>query len=260
MRAGLTETRESDSMAEEDEMGRDWFKHDINARHDLKIVAMRNKYGITGYGAWWMLVEILRDTEGYKLPVREIPLLKHSLDFPEAETFVADCINEYFLLESDGEYIWSKSLMKRMEAYEALVAQRTAAGRLGGVAKAKQTVASAKQSLAKSGDLIRLDKIRVDKKNIREEFAPQVDEVFEYFRTKTGSQVLPTTKPLRSLIHARLAEGYTVDQCKRAIAFVYADKKDNPEQKQYIRIQTIFAPTKFAGYLDAQLRYSEGEK
>ena len=106
----------------------------------------------------------------------------------------------------------------------------------------------------------KLIKDNISKVNIREERGSEVDEVFEYFRTKTGSQVLSTTKPLREKIHARLAEGYTVDQCKRAIAFVYADKKDNPEQKKYIRIETIFAPTKFPGYLDAQLRYSEGEK
>lgn len=238
-------------MAEEVEMARDWFKHDINARHDVKIVAMREKYGIAGYGAWWMLVEILRETEGYKLPIREIPLLRYSLGFPEVEAFIDDCINVYYLLESDLEFVWSKSLMKRMEAYEELVAQRTAAGRLGGVAKAKQTVASAKQSLAKSGDLIRLDKSRVDKKNIREEFASQIDDVFEYFRTKTGSQVRSTTKPLRSMINARLAEGYTVDQCKKAIAFSYISKKDDIEQRKYIRIETIFAPSKFPGYLDA---------
>jgi len=238
-------------MAEEVEMARDWFKHDINARHDVKIVAMREKYGIAGYGAWWMLVEILRETEGYKLPIREIPLLRYSLGFPEVEAFIDDCINVYYLLESDGEFVWSKSLMKRMEVYEELVAQRTAAGRLGGVAKAKQTVASAKQSLAKSGDLIRLDKSRVDKKNIREEFASQIDDVFEYFRTKTGSQVRSTTKPLRSMINARLAEGYTVDQCKKAIAFSYISKKDDIEQRKYIRIETIFAPSKFPGYLDA---------
>jgi len=103
-------------------------------------------------------------------------------------------------------------------------------------------------------------KERVKEKEEEETFKSEVNEVFEYFRTKTGSQVLSTTKPLREKIHARLAEGYTVDQCKRAIAFVYADKKDNPEQKKYIRIETIFAPTKFPGYLDAQLRYSEGEK
>jgi len=89
------------------------------------------------------------------------------------------------------------------------------------------------------------------KKNIREEFATQIDEVFDFFRKKTGSSVLSTTQALRSKINARLAEGYTVEQCKRAIAFSYGSKIDNPEQRQYIRIETIFSPSHFSGYLDA---------
>lgn len=241
-------------MNQEVEMARDWFKHDINARHDVKIVAMREKYGIAGYGAWWMLVEILRETEGYKLPIREIPLLRYSLGFPEIEAFIDDCINVYYLLESDGEYVWSKSLMKRMEAYEELIAQRTAAGRLGGVAKAKQTVASAKQTVAKSGDLIRLDKSRVDKKE--DIYRGAIDEVMEYFKQKTGSQVSLGTESLRSKIRARISppENYTVEQCKRAIAYCYGKWKNDDEYRRFIRIDTIFAPTKFPGYLDAQLR------
>jgi len=248
-------------MTEEVAMSKDWFKHDNDARHDLKIVAMRDKYGTSGYGAWWMLVEILRDTEGYKLPLREVSLLRHSLDFPEAEAFIDDCINVYFLLESDGEYVWSKSLTRRMEAYEELLAQRAEAGRRGGVAKAKQNVASAKQTVAKSGDLIRLDKSRVDKKEKSiDPFATQIDEVFEYFRTKTGSGVKSATEPLRKYIRKILSLGHTVDECERAIAFVHGDKKDDPEQMKYIRIETIFAPSHFSGYLDAQLRATGGNK
>ncbi len=247
-------------MVQEVTMARDWFKHDINARHDVKIVAMREKYGASGYGAWWMLIEILRDTEDYKLSLREVPLLRHSLDFPEVEAFVDDCINVYFLLESDDEYVWSESLMKRMEAYDELLVQRAEAGRLGGVAKAKQNVASAKQSLAKSGDLIRLDKSRVDKKNKEDKFASQIDDVFKYFKTKTGSRVSPKTEALRSMIRARLNEGHTVDDCERAIAFAHGDKKDNDDQMKYIRIATIFRPLLFSGYLDAQIKATGGAK
>jgi len=241
-------------------MSKDWFKHDINARHDVKIVAMRDKYGASGYGAWWMLIEILRDTDGYKLPLREVPLLRHSLNFPEVEAFVDDCINVYFLLESDDEYVWSESLMRRMEAYEELLTQRAAAGKLGGIAKAKQNVASAKQTVAKSGDKIRLDKSRVDKKEKSiDEFATQIDDVFNYFKTKTGSRVSLKTESLRSMVRARLNEGYTVDECCRAIAFAHGDKIGT-EQEKFIRIETIFRPSKFSGYLDAQVRATGGNK
>lgn len=79
----------------------------------------------------------------------------------------------------------------------------------------------------------------------------KIDEVMTYFRDKTGSKVSLKTEALRSKVSGRLNEGYTVEDCKKAIAFVYGAKKDNPDQRQYIRIETIFAPTKFPGYLDA---------
>jgi len=99
-------------------------------------------------------------------------------------------------------------------------------------------------------------KVREKEKEKEEAFKNEVDEVFEYFRTKTGSHVQSTTEALRAMVRARLQEGYSVEDCKRAIAFSYGSKKDNPDQRQYIRIKTIFAPTNFSGYLDAQLSYT----
>jgi len=238
-------------------MARDWFKHDINARHDVKIVLMRAKYGMAGYGAWWALIETLREIENYKLPVKHLPALCLDFDYQEIHDFINDCISEFDLLCSDGDYIWSDSLLMRMQAYDELVTQRTEAGRKGGLSKSK---ASAKQ---KGSELIRLDLNRVEKKDKKihtDKFATQIDEVFEYFKKRTNSRVSNKTESLRSMIRARLDEGYTVDDCERAIAFAYGDKIDNPEQAKYIRIETIFRPSKFSGYLDAQLRATGGNK
>jgi len=85
----------------------------------------------------------------------------------------------------------------------------------------------------------------------------EIDQIFDYFRTKTNSQVKSTTQALRSMIHARLEEGYTVEDCKKAIAYCYGSKIDNPDQRQYIRIKTIFAPSNFSGYLDAWTKEME---
>ena len=94
----------------------------------------------------------------------------------------------------------------------------------------------------------------------KDESGAVVDEVFEFFRQKTNSHVRSTTQSLRSCIQARIDDGYTLDDCKKAIMFSYASKKDNPEQRQYIRIDTIFRPSKFSGYLDAWHReVTDGE-
>ncbi|MDQ7860585.1 DUF4373 domain-containing protein [Peribacillus frigoritolerans] len=44
-----------------------YFTHDSNARHDPKVTAMRGVYGSEGYGWYWMLIEMLRESNDYKL-------------------------------------------------------------------------------------------------------------------------------------------------------------------------------------------------
>lgn len=240
-------------------MSKEWFRHDVNARHDPKIVLMRAMYGAEGYGIYWMIIETLRETEGYKLPRKQLPALHLDFAVEHVEQFIKDCV-EYDLLSDDGEYIWSESLLTRMDKYETLCEQRAEYGRKGGLSKA-----SAKQELEQKGskqvanrvDKTGLEKNRVEKKD---KYSGVIDEIFVYFKETTGSRARPKTEALRSKIRARLEEGYTLDECKRAIKFAYVSKKDNPDQAQYIRIETIFAPSHFSGYLDAQVRYSRGKE
>ncbi|MFD1884006.1 DUF4373 domain-containing protein [Paenibacillus wenxiniae] len=97
-----------------------YFSHDSNARHDPKITAMRSVYGSEGYGWYWMLVEMMRESEGYRLDMQgkytwnafASQLQTDSIRIAE---FVHDCISEFELFESDGEYFWSASLNRRME-------------------------------------------------------------------------------------------------------------------------------------------------
>lgn len=43
---------------------RDWFKHDYGSSSDLKIIALRAKFGMRGYGIFWALVESMYDNAG----------------------------------------------------------------------------------------------------------------------------------------------------------------------------------------------------
>jgi hypothetical protein len=38
-----------------------YFSHDTNARNDPKIAAMRQSYGVEGYGLYWIVVEMLAE-------------------------------------------------------------------------------------------------------------------------------------------------------------------------------------------------------
>ena len=47
-----------------------YFSHDSNANQDPKILAMRSVYGWEGYGWYWLLVEMLREQEDYRINIQ----------------------------------------------------------------------------------------------------------------------------------------------------------------------------------------------
>ncbi|MCL6459920.1 MAG: DUF4373 domain-containing protein [Gorillibacterium sp.] len=108
-----------------------FFSHDSNARHDPKILPMRGVYGPMGYGWYWILVEMMRDQEGYKLGMQgkyiwnayaqELGCKSNE----EAKAFIMDCINEFELFQTDGNHFWSSSLIRRMGNYDKIVTNNT---------------------------------------------------------------------------------------------------------------------------------------
>ena len=113
-----------------------YFSHDSNARHDPKILGLRAEYGISGYGIYWVVVEMLREANDYKLPTKAyiwnaIAMQVQCNDFAKenAKSFVEYCINECDLFETDGEYFWSNSLLKRMDKKNDLSKKRSEAAK-----------------------------------------------------------------------------------------------------------------------------------
>jgi hypothetical protein len=100
-----------------------YFPHDSNARRDPKVLALRSVYGMTGYGWYWAIIEMLREQPGFKLGLISkyaYKAIAMELECGEesAAKFIQDCIEEFGLFETDGEYFWSSSLLRRMEIKE----------------------------------------------------------------------------------------------------------------------------------------------
>lgn len=96
-----------------------YFSHDCNARHDPKILAMRSVYGPQGYGWYWIIIELLREQTDYKIKIDKYVwnslAMQTQSDADAIHQFILDCINEFNLLQSDDYYIWSESLLRRMD-------------------------------------------------------------------------------------------------------------------------------------------------
>ena len=111
-----------------------YFPHDFNARHDPKIEAMMIKYKASGYGWWWMLLEILGEQGDNRLQVsREDDYKFLAREFRTtariAEQFVRDCVEEYGLFEREGDNIYSRSFDRRMAIREAKRAEKSQQGK-----------------------------------------------------------------------------------------------------------------------------------
>lgn len=76
-----------------------------------------------GYGMYWVLVEMLRESNSFKLPLNgKILFIALSREFEcsidEVKKFINDCIYDFALFVCDDEDFWSDSLMQRMELAE----------------------------------------------------------------------------------------------------------------------------------------------
>lgn len=106
-----------------------FFSHDMNARHDPKISAMRGVYGAEGFGWFWMLIELMAESDGYQLDCKSkyafnAYAMQLQCKSEDVKSFVSDCIEEFELFVTDDEYFWSNSLRNRMQYRDTVSEKR----------------------------------------------------------------------------------------------------------------------------------------
>lgn len=72
-----------------------------------------------------------------------------------------------------------------------------------------------------------------------------------YLNQRIGTSYLASSKKTKSCIHARLEEGFKLDDFKSVIDKKAAEWIGDPKMEQYLRPETLFG-TKFEGYLNAK--------
>lgn len=91
-----------------------YFSHDSNSRNDSKILAVRIKYGVEGYGIYFMILERLREESDYMCN-KDYNSIAFDLrvDTSKVKSVVEDF--GLFVFTDDGKYFYSESFMERME-------------------------------------------------------------------------------------------------------------------------------------------------
>lgn len=100
-----------------------FFPHEANVLNNFSLRSMFRKYGATGYGMWWLLVESLSRAAQYRIDIANDENIEDLSDYMRCDedavrTFIHECIHRYKLLHTDGQYIWCPQLTEDMEYWE----------------------------------------------------------------------------------------------------------------------------------------------
>ena len=107
-----------------------YFSHDSNARNSDKLIRLRMKHKAAGYGVYFMILERLREEEGY-MSVKDYNMI--AFDLREDTSLIKSVVEDFglFVFTEDGEYFYSESFNARMEKMETTSEKRSNAGKIG---------------------------------------------------------------------------------------------------------------------------------
>jgi uncharacterized phage protein (TIGR02220 family) len=227
-----------------------YFSHDANARHDPKIIALRSVYGAEGYGWYWMIIEMMREQENYRLSLNSsrytFQILSNQLQCtPEkAKQFIDDCIDEFGLFQSDGDSFWSESLVKRMEKMEELREIFSNAGKKGAKKRWGGHSHPTTTPMASDSNKRKEIKGKESKVNKGKEKIPSGVLVLKYLNKITNRSF----QEVHKYTTARLKK-YSIEDLARVILWKNHEWGANPEMRKFLRQETLFAPGHFDTYL-----------
>ena len=133
-----------------------WFQHNSNAHREPAIVALLSVHSMAGYGRYNILLEHLREQEGYRLPTTNkfwLNSLAQLLQFTKEDcaNFIDDLVNEFELLAQDETYIWCPELSDKMKVWDEKKQRLSERGRKGAeVTNAKKSGTSAASASAQA--------------------------------------------------------------------------------------------------------------
>jgi hypothetical protein len=121
-----------------------YFPHDANARNDEKILAVRMKYGMEGYGIYFALIEKLLESTDYIL-LKDYNTIAFELRVGAEK--IKSIVEDFGLFQFTecGKLFYSESLNSRMIPLEEVRDKRSIAGKIGAEKrwKEKQKMANA---------------------------------------------------------------------------------------------------------------------
>lgn len=256
-----------------------YFPHDSNARNSAELLPIRMKYGVEGYGIYFMILERLREEENY-MSVKDYNMIAFDLrvDAQKVKSIVEDF--GLFTFTEDGECFYSEGFLKRMEIKDERSKKRAEAGKRGAVKRWQKNSKAMAMPSKKNSNAIAMPlesdsnangepmandskkrkenktKENQSKKEIKDDSAvsEQVRNVITYLNSQTGKSFKANASATKKVVQARLNEGYTVENLKKVVDNKCAEWMNDEKMNQYLRPTTLFATSKIEGYLNQNFK------
>jgi len=177
-----------------------------------------------GYGMYWVLIEALREQDGFKLSLDDITISSLSEDFKstfdEAKQFIDDCVQRFKLLKTDEQHIWSDSLNSRMQKMLETRAKRSIAGKKGMKNRWSNKADNDNKVITKLYEFVNND-IKQDNTDITQ------DNKGEYSKVKNKKDIYITAQDLSmtKIEYEKLVELYGKDKVDDKIEYARNYKK-----------------------------------
>ncbi len=185
-----------------------YFSHDSNARHDPKIMGMRSVYGLMGYAWFWIIVEMLRESDGYKLEMRSKYAFhafasQMQCEVEKAQEFIEDCIHEFCLFEADETYFWSPSLKRRMLKKQNVSdkARKSAEARWGKKTEVNQGVSASDDAKDMQTECERIEK-SCDSDALKESKGKEIKKKVKEIKDKTAFEDYTSNPTLLDMLQS----------------------------------------------------------
>ena len=170
-----------------------YFSHDSNAKDDPKCMLLIEELQLEGYGIYWLLVEVLREQENYKYPLRMVPVLARKFLTTKEKMLAVIYKYDLFVVEN-GEFFYSESLNRRMGLMNDKREQARLAGKKSGEARRNKALEYKKEINATSTDVQQtFNDSSTDAEQLKESKVKEneIKEIIEYF---TDEQKLKINK------------------------------------------------------------------
>lgn len=187
------------------------FSHDSNARNDERLLEVRRKHGMEGYGVYWALLEMLRSATDYTLPTDYESI---AWELRVEDDVIRRIVEDYGLYLVDKGSFKSIELCKEMDVVEASRARKSMAGKRG--------MQSRWHKEANEIDIEKADDTGDSTKSTQQ---LQQDTNTELFSDATKKQKLGQ-KSRQKKYTAEETKLHT--QCKKFFDTVYAEYKETP--------------------------------